>query len=211
MKKIVLVILSAVLIYLPHDAAPTNQSDPSPGEKSGRLAFTFLAGARHVSQNVFADVYGPLNVCLGLDVALRFTPRIEWFLHTDILSVKGKTSFIHDSTSLTILPLEMGLRVHWGGGHFLPYLGAGGGIYFFSEESTFNHQTYTSKKNPFGYFGETGLKIVIIKKWYLDLKIKFTSFTIHPDEPQSSEDQAVYTEKRDLRGFTVALGFGVSI
>jgi opacity protein-like surface antigen len=211
MKKIFFSTVAIILFSLLHPASPLTRLQPSTSGPSGKLAVTFLAGVRSVSDEIFTDVYGTYNLCLGLDVALRLNQRIEWFLHSDFLSVKGETSYSGDQTSLIVFPLETGLRFCFGRGRIQPYLGGGGGIYFFKEKSTFNSQTYTAKKNPFGYFAETGLKIVLTKRWHVDLKIKYSSFTVYPQEPDSDEDRAVYTGERDLRGFTLALGFGITI
>ena len=181
------------------------------GKSSSTLALTVFVGNRGVSDETFGQIYGKINISPGLDVALRLYKTLEIFLHSDFLSAEGDTSFTGDKTSLTIFPLELGLRLKFKRGIFLPYIGGGAGHYFFNEESTFENKTYTSRVNNLGFFAETGVRVQIIKKWHIDLKVKFTSFKIKPDEPEETEGQIVYTAERDLKGLTFALGFGVSI
>ncbi len=180
-------------------------------ESADTLALTIYTGIRKVSEEPFAQIYGNNNISLGLDVALCLHKIFEIFIHSDFLSAEGKTSFTGDKTSLTILPLELGLRFKLKRGIFFPYLGGGAGYYFFNEESTFASEAYTSQVNGFGFFGESGVRVRIIKKWHLDLKVRYTSFKLKPIELEETNGQIVYSSERNLSGLTIALGFGISI
>lgn len=134
--------------------------------KTGSL--TLGAGMRSVSESLFEDVYGKNNVAFAVDLGFDLGTSIQVFFHTDYLSKEGQLTFTLENTKFTLIPLELGARFLFGKNKFKPYLGAGLGYYMYKEENVIG----TVDEKKFGFFGEGGLRFLVGRSFFIDLKLK---------------------------------------
>ena len=175
-------------------AAPTvvNKKTKAPKFDS-TFSLALGAGARNFLGDE-KDVYGFANLLFFLDAGFRFKKNFEVFVHGEYLQAKGELSVTKEETTLRVIPAEAGGRFLFGNHPFLGYLGAGLGVYFINEENPIG----TVNKNGIGFFAEGGCRYFFVKKLYVDLKLKYVSLSIRP------EDTSV-----DLGGISLQGGFGV--
>jgi outer membrane protein W len=114
----------------------------------------------------------------SVDVAVKVLKSLEMFLHTDYLSIDGKTTFTEEDTTLKITPIELGAR-------FLitfknpckqklyPYLGGGVGYYMIKEEFDAGSPLEPVDEKKVGFFGEGGFRFYLIKSLFIDAKLKY--------------------------------------
>lgn len=142
------------------------------------FSITLGAGVRNFSNEDFKDVYEKTPLVYSIDIAIRIMRPLEVFLHTDYLSIKGKTTYTHEDTTLKITPIELGAR-------FLlvskksckrklfPYLGAGAGYYMIKEEFPGGTPLEPVDEKKVGFFAEGGLRFYLIRSMFIDAKIKY--------------------------------------
>ena len=162
-----------------------------------KISLSVGAGIRNFSSSLYKDVYGDSPTTYNADLGFRLSNIFEAFVHTDYLKVDGQTTYTHDTTTLKILPAEVGLRLLLPvtkGCKFviLPYLGGGAGYYMIKEESAIG--TVDEKRT--GFFFEGGLRIYIMKPVFIDLKAKDVMLKSKSDV--------------NLGGFTYQGGIGIS-
>ncbi len=118
------------------------------------------------------SIYSGSNVSYGIDFSYGVSDRIQLFSHLDFLSVKGKTTYSKEDTTLSITPVEFGGRFV-SGDKFKPYFGAGVGSYGYKEANEIGEVSGSG----FGFFGEGGF-FYYLGKMFFDLKIKYVSLKI---------------------------------
>jgi hypothetical protein len=162
---------------------------------TGKPAFSVAigAGARYFSGDE-EGVHNTFNLAFSLDIAYRFGKSIEVFVHTDYVSATGELSLTKEETTLTIIPAEAGGRFLFKGKNFVPYFGAGLGLYLIKEENPIG----TVEENGFGFFAEAGARIYI-NIFFFDIKAKYLFLSITPVD-----------ESKNLGGFYILGGFGFS-
>ena len=134
-----------------------------------KFSITIGAGTRNVSEDIFKTVYGSGNIAYCLDIAFKIGRSLEIFAHSDYLKAEGELAFDPKKTTLTIMPVEAGLRILLGKNKFKPYFGLGAGYYMLKEENFIG----TVDDNSIGFFGEGGFRYYF-GKFFLDLKLKYT-------------------------------------
>jgi len=145
------------------------------GEK---FSFYLGAGIRNVTEERYEEVYGKNNITYSADIGLKIFGSLELFLHTDYLKCDGKLTFSKENTTLTITPIELGARYILGDKIIKPYIGAGMGYYRYKEENFIG----TIDDNKTGFFAEGGIRFLVTKPLFIDLKFKFISLNIKNDE-----------------------------
>ena len=145
------------------------------GEK---FSFCLGAGIRNVTEERYEEVYGKNNITYSADIGLKIFGSLELFLHTDYLKCDGKLTFSKENTTLTITPIELGARYMLGNKIIKPYIGAGMGYYTYKEENFIG----TIDDNKTGFFAEGGIRFLVTKPLFIDLKFKYISLNIKNDE-----------------------------
>ncbi|UCH95950.1 MAG: outer membrane beta-barrel protein [Candidatus Aminicenantes bacterium] len=170
MKKIVvgLILLSGVFLL----NAVEEPCDPK------TFSITVGAGVRNFSEDLFKEVYEDTPVIYSVDVAVRILRSLEIFLHTDYLSIDGQTTYTHESTTLKIIPMELGMRFLIGSNKsckkkLFPYLGGGAGYYMIKEEYAADIPMENVDEKRLGFFAEGGLRFYALKSVFIDAKLKY--------------------------------------
>jgi len=170
MKKLV------VLFILLGSAFFVNAGEDPCSPKS--FSITLGAGVRNFSDEEFKDVYEKTPLVYSVDIAIRIMRSLEVFLHTDYLSIKGKTTYTHEDTTLKITPIELGIRFLIGfkkscKQKLLPYLGGGVGYYMIKEEFPGGTPLEPVDEKKVGFFAEGGLRFYLMKSVFIDAKVKY--------------------------------------
>jgi opacity protein-like surface antigen len=144
----------------------------------GPFSITLGAGVRNFSADEFKDVYEGTPMVYSVDVAMRIMKSLEVFLHTDYLSIDGKTTFTQEGTTLKITPIELGARFLIGfkkpcKQKIFPYLGAGVGYYMIKEEFEAGSPLEPVDEKRVGFFAEGGMRFYLIKSVFIDAKLKY--------------------------------------
>jgi hypothetical protein len=175
-KLIVSVMLFALMLAgLPLINAREAETDKKGPCGAGTFSLSVGAGYRNFSEALFKDVYGSAPMTVNVDVGVRVWKSLEIFLHTDYLKVEGKTTHTKEDTTLTIFPIELGVRYLANVSitkscrmKLFPYLGAGGGYYSIKEENPIG----SVNENRVGFFAEGGLRFYPVKSFFIDAKLK---------------------------------------
>ena len=152
-----------------------------------KMSFTVGAGYNQFNSDV-KDIYSGTNISYSVDFAYRFAGKSEVFLHSDLLSAKGKLSHTGEDTTLKITPIEAGVRFAFGN-RLAPYLGIGAGSYNYKESNPIGE----ASGSGFGFFGEGGI-FFNAGSLFLDIKIKYVLAKI---------------DNVDIGGLKGLLGFGI--
>jgi len=163
--------------------------------KSGSINITLGGGMKNMTDPIFETVYGTNNIAYSIDFAYKSAGIIEIFIHSDYLSSTGELEYAPKDTTLTIIPVELGLRALFGKSKLTPYLGLGAGYYMLKEENFIG--TIDDKK--FGFFGEGGLRFNFGKHIFIDLKLKYNQLKY-----------TISSTSRDLGGLSYYGGIGFS-
>lgn len=170
MKKI------AVLLILLGGVFFINATEEPCSPKS--FSITLAAGVRNFSADDFKEVYDGTPMIYSVDVAVKILKSLEMFLHTDYLSIDGKTTFTQEDTTLKITPVELGARFlilskkpckH----KLFPYLGGGIGYYMVKEEFAAGSPLEPVDEKRVGFFAEGGLRFYLLKSVFIDAKLKY--------------------------------------
>jgi len=141
------------------------------------FSITIGAGVRNFSNDLFKEVYEKTPLVYSVDIAMRITKSLEVFLHTDYLSIDGKTTYTKEDTTLKITPAELGARFLIGSKpckqKFFPYLGAGIGYYMIKEEFPGGTPIEPVDEKKVGFFAEGGLRFYLMKSVFIDAKLKY--------------------------------------
>jgi hypothetical protein len=192
MKRIAFLLIFLMGISL-IQAAPTVVKKKTKALKfDSTFSVALGAGARNFLGDE-EDVYGFANLLFFLDAGFRFNKNFEVFVHGEYLQAKGELTITKEETTLRIIPAEAGGRFLFGNHPFLGYLGAGLGVYFINEENPIG----TVSKSGIGIFAEGGFRYFFVKNLFFDLKLKYVSLSIRP------EDTSV-----NLGGISLLGGFG---
>jgi hypothetical protein len=170
MKKI------AVILILLGGVFFINAAEEPCGPKS--FSITLAAGVRNFSAEEFKEVYDGTPMIYSIDVAFKILKSLEMFLHTDYLSIDGKTTFTQEDTTLKITPIEVGARFlilfkNPCKQKFFPYLGGGVGYYMIKEEFAASSPLEPVDEKKVGFFAEGGLRFYLIKSVFIDAKLKY--------------------------------------
>lgn len=186
MKKLTSVLIAVSLLFLFNSFS---------FGKSGSINLTIGGGIKNMTEPIFKTVYGSNNIAYSVDLSYKTSGIFEIFLHSDYLSAKGELEFDPKDTTLTVIPIEFGLRFVFGKSKFNPYIGLGGGYYMLKEENFIG----TVDDKQFGFFGEGGFRFHFGAKLFLDLKLKYNMLKY-----------SINDISRDLGGLSYYAGIGFS-
>lgn len=211
MKKsmFLLVFVLVAMLAIPGSLKADDQGNEGP--QYGKFSITVSAGIRSISEQMYERVFGKNNIAYGLDLSYRLGNSVSIFMHTDYLSVNGETTLTKEAAKLTIMPIEAGMRFYLAKGKFVPYIGFGAGYYDVKEEVSIGNETNTFSAKEVGFFGEGGLKFYFTNSLFIDLKGKYVSLTISPEENIVNDGNGfIYLEERKLAGIAFLGGLGIS-
>jgi hypothetical protein len=168
-KTVVILILLGGVFFV-------NAAEEPCGPKS--FSITLGVGIRNFSEDLFKEVYEGTPMIYSVDIAMRIMKSLEVFLHTDYLSIDGKTTFTGEVTTLKITPVELGARFLIGSKKpckqkLFPYLGGGVGYYMIKEEFEGGTPLEPVDEKRLGFFAEGGLRFYVIKSVFIDAKLKY--------------------------------------
>ena len=164
-----------------------------------RSIFSLSAGGgvKSLALDRAKDVYGDFNPVFYLDFAVNVAKPLELFFHIEYFNPAGELSYTKEETKLRIIPVELGLRFLISKGNFTPYIGGGVGYYFYQEENVIGKLS----DNKIGFLGEAGFKIFIAKKFFIDIKGRYTFLKVNVQQEE---------ESIDLSGLSILGGFGIT-
>ena len=131
------------------------------------IDITIGVGLRNIPEDSYKKIFGSNNLVYSADFGFRLWKSVELFLHTDYLSLKGKTTNTKEKTSFRLVPVEFGLRFLIEKKKISPYIGAGGGSYSYRDEMEIDNETSKVSGKKFGFFLETGLRYLFYKSIYV--------------------------------------------
>lgn len=173
MKKsmIMLTVLAVGLIFTNiYGWTQDTQDNPC---QIGKYSFSLGLGIRNFSDSLFKNIYGNSGTSYNVDLGVKIGNSLETFLHTDYFKKDGELTYTKEKTTLTIIPIELGLRCLIGLNKqckpkLFPYLGAGVGYYLCKEENPIGN----FDKNGIGFFVEGGLRFYLAGSFFIDAKLK---------------------------------------
>lgn len=164
--------------------------------KGKQFSLTVGAGMRSVKDDLYKDVYEDAGMTYYIDLGVKLFKSFEVFVHTDVFSKDGLTTFTMEDTTLKMFPIELGVRFVAEGKNpckskFVPYIGAGAGYYNYKEENVIDD----INENKLGFFAEGGIRFYVISSVFIDAKGKYIFLKVDDTE---------------LGGFSYMGGIGIS-
>ena len=206
MKRMIGIIIISLLILTSGLSAGTETAAVS----NGKFALSIGAGMRAISEDMAKNVYGNNNLAYSIDLSYSVSKSLDIFLHTDYMDLKGDTTFTGEAATLSIVPLELGVRVRVAGKRFVPFAGLGAGYYMIKDEIAINSDTYTFEKNQVGFFIEAGIRFYVTRAIFVHAGGKYIFLNVKPDESTSSDATGIlYYDERNLGGFMFGAGMGI--
>lgn len=206
MKALLGILIITLMTLTPNLAA--TETAPTYGSKNFSLSIG--AGMRSINEDIAESLYGKNNLAYSLDLAYGVADFVEIFLHTDLFQVDGETTFTNENTSLSIAPIEAGMRLRLSGHRLEPTLGFGAGYYMIKDEIDIANETYTFKKNQVGFFIDGGLRLYVTRSLFVFAQGRFTFLKVKPETATDEDDTGIiYYPERDLGGFLISAGLGI--
>ncbi|HDP95283.1 MAG TPA: hypothetical protein ENN40_07980 [Candidatus Aminicenantes bacterium] len=206
MKPLLGILITTLMTLTPGMAA----DEAAPGFGDGDFSLALGAGMRSINEDIAESLYGKNNLVYSLDLAYSAADFVDIFIHTDFFKVNGETTFTGESTSLSIVPIEAGMRLRLSGHRLEPNLGFGAGYYMIKDEIDIAGETFTFKKNQVGFFIDGGLRLYVTRTLFVFAQGRFTFLKVKPeDSTDEDETGIIYYPERDLGGFLVSAGLGI--
>jgi len=159
----------------------------------------FHGGVNYQITGTFPVYHGENEWLHGLDI---------WGA-VDYFSKKGHSTGLHTKTSITIVPLTLGIKYFFpsvGGDIPVNFYAAGGMKYFFVH--TRNHSSHVKKTiNVNGMGGVVEAGFITLFKEHLVFDV-FASYSFKTLSGPSSHNPAVESTQLNISGFNVGLGIG---
>ncbi|MDY0296200.1 MAG: outer membrane beta-barrel protein [Acidobacteriota bacterium] len=206
MKAILGILIISLTALTPGLAA----AETAPVFGDGDFSLAVGAGMRSLTEDIAESLYGKNNLVYSLDLAYALGKSLDIFVHTDYLQVDGETTFTKENTSLSIIPIEAGLRLRLSGRRLEPQIGFGAGYYMIKDEIEIASETFTLEKNQVGFFIEGGLRVYVTRALFVFAQGRMTFLKFKPDQSTDEDDTGIiYYNERDLGGFAILGGLGI--
>lgn len=178
----------------------------------GAFSITLSAGIRNITDDLYEPIFGKNNLAYSLDLGYRLGRNLEIFLHSDYFSANGETTLTKEETTLTIVPIELGVRLMLIKGKLIPYFGAGGGYYLVKDKMMIEGSSVELDDKEFGFFGEAGLKFYFTQQFFIDIKGKYVALKAKADDAtiNPAGGGVIYIQDRNLGGLAFMGGLGIS-
>lgn len=129
------------------------------------------------SEKIFKEIYGN-GFIYGGELDYSIFKNINICLELKYFSAKGVTTFSKDETKVTIMPILLSGRYDFFKKGISPFISIGIGYYVFNERNIIG----STKDNKIGFFIQSGIKIRVTNKMYLDFHLGYTHCEIRPVE-----------------------------
>ena len=120
------------------------------------------------SEEIFSEVYTS-GINYGGEITVSLLKGISLSIGASLFSKKGEMTPLGEETTISIMPVELGVLYRFSKTKISPYLGGGVGYYTLSEESYLGEVN----ANGVGYFGQLGMAIHLGKAFVIDLNAKY--------------------------------------
>jgi opacity protein-like surface antigen len=202
--------VAAAQTTVPQPAAPPAQPgtvQPAPAKSMAGLSSAILvrAGYFSASEATYKDIYGS-GITYGGELRIALPPwdrRIVLFVEGEYRTASGELTFTKEATDVTVTAGEAGLLFRLSKSRVSPYIGGGAAFYNYEEKS---EALGTATGSKVGFVGVGGLAIALTRSLACDLKVKYSSVTI---TPENSGAQNVSVYDFDAGGLTAGIGIGI--
>ncbi len=127
------------------------------------------------SDKIFKDLYGG-GLQHGIEVTFDTWKNAKAWLACRYFSKMGLLSYTKEESHLKIVPLELGLMYIFTNSVVSPYMGIGCSVNFFNEYNPAG----SVQDIRFGYLGQAGLLIKLLRKCSLDIKVIYSQCKVKP-------------------------------
>jgi hypothetical protein len=146
------------------------------------VSLTFKAGQFFPSDSVFREVYKSGTV-FGGELAVPIAGGLHLWAGAEYFGKSGLLSLSEEMTKVSIIPVYLGLRYHFGKSAVRPYLGAAAAYFLFKEDNPLG----SVSESGIGYLGQAGLLVKVAGPVSLDLYANYRACTLRTDEPDPVE------------------------
>lgn len=155
-------------------------------------SLSFRAYHFNPSERAFRDIYGA-GAGFGLETGVQLMGNMDFRFAVGSFQKKGETTFFKEEITLSIVPIEVGLRYSILSGGIRPYVGAGVGYFRFKEETPLG----TAITTKLGYSAQAGIILRVIQGLYLDGFLSYSTCKVKP-----------VAIEVDIGGFSAGVGIG---
>jgi len=146
------------------------------------VSLTLKAGQFFPGDSVFREVYKSGTV-FGGELAVPIAGGLHLWAGAEYFGKSGLLSISEEVTKVSIIPIYLGLRCHFGKSAVRPYLGAAAAYFLFKEENVLG----SVSESGIGYLGQAGLLVKVAGPVSLDLYANYRACTLRTDEPDPVE------------------------
>ena len=183
------------------ETRPVQQQASAPddvvGETAGRgdkfSMFLARAGYFLASDSAYSDVYEN-GLVFGGELRIGGESLAGW-VEGNYRSATGKLTYTEEETKMSVLAFEGGALYRFKAGTISPYLGAGLGMYMFTETNT---PMGEAKKSQLGFCGFGGVAMVLGESIVLDARVKYSTCSMTPADFDIN-----------IGGLTLGIGLGM--
>lgn len=145
------------------------------------------------TEKEFKEIYGG-GLMYGGEVNVGIMKNIVVWAGGNYFTKRGELTFTQETTTLSLLPLGVGVKFRVKAGAL--HLYAGGGIRHYNFKES-NEPMGVAKKGRIGYMGTIGGIIRVARKWVIDLYVNYSYCRMTP---------AFFTV--NIGGIEAGIGFG---
>jgi len=181
--------------------------EPAPAKSMAGLTSAFLvqAGYFTAGEQMYKDIYGS-GITYGGEIRIALPPmdrRLVLFLGGEYRTASGELTYTKEATDVTAMSGEAGLLLRLSKSRMSPYVG-GGAVFFNYEEKS--EALGTATGTGIGFVGVGGLAVAVTGSLGFDLKVKYSSATI---TPENSGGQNISVRDFNAGGLTAGVGIGI--
>ncbi len=152
------------------------------------------------------DIYCDGGV-FGLELSVDSCWNLYPWISADYFCVDGRSIGENDKTTLTLVPLGIGLKYLFSCGCLRPYLGLGFGSTYFHTKDDSNFVKKSHTKWGFGVIAKGGAQFYFSDCWFFDLFLDYTWMKL---SFSGTSDPFVLGRKADISNINVGGGIGVN-
>jgi hypothetical protein len=169
----VIALVSGAALVLASPCAAEAQAPGRPTPAASALAIR--GGLFSPSDSGFRAVYGG-TVWYGGALTRRVSRRVDTSLDVSRIAPKGRLTYTHEPTEMSLLRVVAGARYRFGEGPLTPYAGAGLGFFRFRESNVIG----SVNKGGLGAQGKAGVLVRLGPRVNADLGLGYSSCQMTP-------------------------------
>jgi hypothetical protein len=146
------------------------------------VSLTFKGGQFWPSDSVFREVYKGGTV-FGGELAKPLIGGLHLWAGMEYFGKSGLLSVSEEVTKVSIIPVYLGLRCHFGKSAVRPYLGAAAAYFLLNEENPLG----SVSKSGFGYLVQAGLLVKVAGPVSFDLYGNYRACKLKTGDPDPLE------------------------